>query len=74
MELLDPSQVPVVLRRDGRRVEQSIVRKLAPGKYVLKLQALDGARLYGFIAIKLLDRNCSSKIDALESYPARQAR
>jgi hypothetical protein len=53
----DPDQQVLVSWQDGRRGQQSLVRMLVPKKYDVKLQAIDGARVYGVIGIKVLDSN-----------------
>jgi dienelactone hydrolase len=69
MELLDPDRQLMVSWQGGRRSEQSLVRNLVPGKkYVVKLQVIDGARVYGVIGIKALyPGRC--QIEGLTEYP-----
>ncbi len=54
VELFSPDGRPVVSWQRGRRGEQTLVRVLAPGKYLVKLQAIDAARVHAVIGVKLL--------------------
>lgn len=69
MELSDPDGQPVVSWQRGRRGEQTLVRMLVPGKYVVKLQAIDAARVHGVIGVKVLPSSgCPINGDWLTEY------
>jgi hypothetical protein len=80
MQLLDPDQKDpdrqlIASWQGGRRIDESLVRNLVPGKkYVVKLQAFDGARVYGVIGIKVLHSRCPSEIEGLALHPADPTR
>ena len=54
----------------GARYEERLEQKLAPGKYVLTLQAVDGAQVHGAIGIKGPAAHCPSDDNRMTEQPA----
>ena len=69
-ELIGPDRQPLVSWR-GAQDERRLEQKLAVGKYVLEVRAIDGARVYGLIGIKRWAFSpCYSDNDRLTEQPA----
>jgi len=68
---LDSDKEPVASWR-GQRGEQRLERNHVPGKYVITVRAIDGARVYGVIGIKgpVIDGRCRIDGGRLTEHPA----
>jgi len=70
IELRDPGRQPLMSWR-GTRDERHLERKLAPGRYVVDIQAIGGAHVHGVIGIKgWVVEPCDSDDNRLTEQPA----